>query len=125
MLREDASRLTGQSWKKETEMRATTRKKLEAAGWRVGDAKEFLGLSDVEAKLVEIRLALADSLRSFRERRRLTQAQLAKRIRSSQSRIAKMEAGDPSVSMDLLIRSLLAAGANRSDLAKAVGDRRR
>lgn len=106
-------------------MRTETKRKLEGAGWRVGNTKDFLGLSDVEAKLVEIKLALADSLRALRQRRRLTQAQLAKRIHSSQSRIAKMEAGHPSVSMDLLVRSLLAAGADRTDVARAVGDRRR
>lgn len=106
-------------------MRAENRKKLEAAGWRVGDTTEFLGLSDVEAKLVEIKLALADYLRALRQRRKLTQKQFAKRLHSSQSRIAKMEAADASVSMDLLIRSLLTAGANKTDLAKAMGSRRR
>jgi DNA-binding XRE family transcriptional regulator len=101
-------------------MRAETRKKLEAGGWRVGDAKDFLGLSDVEARLVEIKLALAETLRAVREKHRLTQAQLAKRIHSSQSRIAKIEAGDASVSVDLLLKSLIAAGANSRELAKAV-----
>ena len=101
-------------------MRAETRKKLEAAGWQVGDAKEFLSLSDVESRLVDIKLALAEMLRIVREKNRLTQAKLAKRIRSSQSRIAKIEAGDASVSVDLLLKSLIAAGANSRELAKAV-----
>lgn len=101
-------------------MRADTKKKLEAAGWRVGDAKEFLGLTDVEDRLVEMKLALAKTLRAVRERHQLTQAQLAKRIRSSQSRVAKMEAGDASISLDLLMKTLFAAGAKRAELAKAV-----
>ena len=46
--------------------------------------------------------------------------ELAKRLRSSQSRVAKMEASDPAVSIDLLIRALLAAGAKKKDIAKAI-----
>jgi DNA-binding XRE family transcriptional regulator len=106
-------------------MRAQTKKKLEAAGFRVGDTAEFLGLSKVEEALVDFKLALADTLRTVRERQRMTQAQLAKRIRSSQSRVAKMEAGDASVSLDLLLKTLLAAGAKRSELGKAFSSRRR
>jgi DNA-binding XRE family transcriptional regulator len=106
-------------------MRADTKKKLEAAGWRVGGTKEFLGLTDVEHKLVEMKLALAKTLRTVRERHQLTQAQLAKRIRSSQSRVAKMEAGDASISLDLLMKTLFAAGAKSAELAKAVTSPRR
>lgn len=102
-------------------MQAKKRKKLEAAGWKVGDASEFLELSDTETQFLEIKLALVKMLHMFRERNHLTQAQLAKRIRSSQSRVAKMEAGDPSVSLDLLMRSLLAAGANPAQLGRAIG----
>lgn len=102
-------------------METERRKKLEAAGWKIGNTSEFLGLSKTEARLVEIKLSLVKMLRLCRERNHLTQAQLARRIKSSQSRVAKMEAGDPSVSMDLIMRSLLAAGANTRDLARAVG----
>ena len=96
------------------------RKKLESAGWKVGSASDFLELSDVETQLLEIKLSLVRMLRLCRERNHLTQSQLAKKIKSSQSRVAKMEAGDPSVSLDLLMRSLLAAGANRRQLARAI-----
>lgn len=106
-------------------MRADTKKKLEAAGFRIGDAREFLGLSAVEDTLVDLKLALAVTLRTVRERQRMTQAQLARRIRSSQSRVAKMEAGDASVSLDLLLKTLLAAGAKRSELGKAFTGRKR
>jgi transcriptional regulator with XRE-family HTH domain len=82
--------------------------------------QDFLGLSDEEAAYVELRLRLADSLRSRRTRRNLTQAAFAKLIQSSQSRVAKMEGGDPSVSLDLLIRSLLALGASSRDLARTI-----
>jgi DNA-binding XRE family transcriptional regulator len=97
------------------------RKKLESAGWKVGSTSDFLELSEVETQLLEIKLSLVRMLRLCRERNHLTQAQLAKKIKSSQSRVAKMEAGDPSVSLDLLMRSLLAAGANRRQLARAIG----
>ena len=106
-------------------MKSEKRRKLEAAGWRVGDAKEFLGLSASEAEFVEIKLALARRLKEFREERNWTQAEFAQRVGSSQSRVAKMESADPSVSVDLLVRSLLAAGADRREVGRVVGARRR
>jgi len=102
-------------------MKVDTKRKLEAAGWRVGDAKDFLGLTAEEAEFVEIKLALARRLRRLREEHNWTQAEFAKRVGSSQSRVAKMEAGDPTVSIDLLVRSLLAAGADRRELGRIVG----
>lgn len=102
-------------------MKVARRKRLESSGWKVGTAREFLGLSDEESALVEIRLALARGLRTKRERNRLTQAALARRIHSSQSRVAKMETGDPSVSIDLLVRTLLALGADPRELARIIG----
>jgi len=99
------------------EMKTDKRRKLEAKGWRVGSAEEFLGLTPEEAAYVELRLALARSLRKRRKQHGLTQVEVAKRLQSSQSRVAKLEAGDPSVSLDLLIRSLLALGATNEDLA--------
>jgi transcriptional regulator with XRE-family HTH domain len=60
------------------------------------------------------------SLRAYRKQRQLTQMDLAKLLKSSQSRVAKMEAGDPSVSLDLLVRSLLAMGASREALAQMI-----
>jgi DNA-binding XRE family transcriptional regulator len=106
-------------------MRVAKQKKLEKAGWRVGDAADFLGLDSVESQLIDIKIALASLLRATRARRRLTQFELAEKIGSSQSRVAKLEAGDPSVSVDLLVRSAIAAGAKRSDVAKAVAGRRK
>jgi len=101
-------------------MKQSKRKKLEAAGWAVGSAQEFLGLSDADAALIELKLALSRSLRDRRQRRGVSQVELAKRLQSSQCRVAKMEAGDPSVSMDLLVSSLLVLGASEADLAKAI-----
>lgn len=96
------------------------RKRLEAAGWSVGSAQEFLGLTPEEASLVEMRLALSDSLKTRRVNLGLTQTQFARQIGSSQSRVAKMEASDPSVSLDLLVRGLLATGATPRDIADSI-----
>lgn len=104
-------------------MKSEKRRKLEAAGWRVADAKDFLALTAGEAEFVEIKLALARRLRELREEHNWTQAELAKRVGSSQSRVAKMEAADATVSVDLLVRSLLAAGADRRELGRVVGAR--
>ena len=101
-------------------MKATKRKKLEAKGWKVGSAGEFLDLSPEEFSYVELKLALSTSLRERRTKEKLSQVELAKIVKTSQSRVAKMEAGDPSVSIDLLIKSLLALGASPKDLAKAI-----
>ena len=102
-------------------MRKEKKAKLERAGWKVGSVGDFLGLSAAEEALVELRLTLSRSLKERRTRRHLSQEQLAKLLRSSQSRVAKMESGDPSVSIDLLIRSLLAMGATQKELAHVIG----
>lgn len=104
-------------------MREQKRRRLEARGWKIGTDQEFLRLSDGEALYIDLKVRLATDLRERRRRRSLTQADLAKRLRSSQSRIAKMEAGDPSVSLDLLVRSLLMLGASRRELSRIISAR--
>ena len=104
-------------------MDAKKRKRLEAAGWRIGTVAEFLGLSAAEEALVEMHIALADLLRAERVRHGLTQAEVARRMQSSQSRVAKMEQGDPTVSMELLMRAVLVAGASRRAVAAALTKR--
>jgi DNA-binding XRE family transcriptional regulator len=101
-------------------MRASKRIKLEKNGWKVGTVAEFLNLSPDEAAYIEMKVGLSRSLKERRLQKKLSQQDLAKMIKSSQSRIAKMEAGDPSVSIDLLVKSLLALGASRKELAKAI-----
>jgi len=95
-------------------------RRLEAAGWRVGSPAEFLRLSEAEAALVELKLRLSGALRTRRRARRVSQQSLAKQLGSSQSRIAKMESADRTVSLDLLLRGLLVLGATPRDLAKAL-----
>lgn len=101
-------------------MDAKQRKRLEANGWRFGSYADFLNLTDAEVVLVELRGSLAAALKARRTRLGVTQVELAKRLRSSQSRVAKMEAGNPSVSFELLMRALLMLGASRRELARAI-----
>ena len=93
-------------------------KRLRAAGWQAGTPKEFLKMTGEEAALVEIKLALTDAVRQTRIKRKLSQTDLAQRIKSSQSRVAKIEAGDASVSLDLIVRALFAVGATRQEVQK-------
>ncbi len=94
--------------------------RLEEKGWKFGTADELLGLSANEAAYVELKMALSAKLKERRMRKKLSQLQLAQIIRSSQSRIAKMEAGDPTVSIDLLVKSLLALGVSKKELGRSI-----
>ena len=105
-------------------MKQSKRARLEAKGWRVGSAAEFLGLSEEESAYVEFKLRLSGLLRVRRVARGLTQVALAKRLHSSQSRVAKMEAGDPTVSVDLLLRSLLVLGTKPREIARVIERRK-
>lgn len=101
-------------------MNSTTRKRIEAAGGRVTTVQDFLGLSDAEMAIIEMKIALAKLLREQRKSVELTQEQAAKLVGSSQSRVAKMEAGDPAVSLDLLVGSLLRLGASPGRVGKII-----
>lgn len=101
-------------------MQKTKKNMLEKKGWKVGTTTEFLGLSSEEARYIELKLALSEHLKKQRMKQKITQEQLAKMMSSSQSRVAKMETGDPTVSLDLLVRSLLTLGASEKDLAKVI-----
>jgi DNA-binding XRE family transcriptional regulator len=96
------------------------REKLERKGWKLGSTEDFLGLSAEETAYIELKLALGQRLKATREMKGVTQTDLAKLARSSQSRVAKMEAGDPSVSMDLIVKTLLAMGVSRKQIASTI-----
>jgi DNA-binding XRE family transcriptional regulator len=102
------------------DMDKTKRTALERAGWKVGDAGEFLELTQEEAAFVEMKLALAGYLRELRVAHGWTQTYVAKQLGSSQSRVAKMEAADVSVSVDLLVKSLLSLGASTKDVGRVI-----
>ena len=101
-------------------MNQAKKNRLEKKGWQVGTVAEFLDLTADESAYIEMKIALSQSVRARREDKRLTQMQLAKLLKSSQSRVAKIEAGDKSVSLDLLVRSLVVLGASRRDLAHVI-----
>ena len=101
-------------------MNKSKRKKLESKGWRVGTVQEFLSRSPEESAYIELKLALAKNLKKRRRALHLTQIALARRLKSSQSRIAKMESGDPTVTVDLLVRSLLALGTPKQTLRRTL-----
>lgn len=102
-------------------MKRTKIKLLEKNGWKVGGVKEFLNLNPDEEEFIEMKLALSRSLQERRLKKNMTQAELADLLESSQSRVAKMEAGDPSVSFDLLVKSLLMLGTSRKAIARVLG----
>jgi len=106
-------------------MRKTKQTRLEKKGWKVGSVDEFLELSPEESAYIEVKLRLSDNLRQRRTRKRLSQKELAVLIKSSQSRVAKMEGGDPTVSIDLLVKTLLVLGASDLDLANVIAARAR
>jgi ribosome-binding protein aMBF1 (putative translation factor) len=101
-------------------MKKSEIQKLEKAGWKVGTAAEFLSLTDEEASLIEMKIALSRTVRERRADQSLTQEDLAKRLGSSQSRVAKIEAADATVSIDLLVRSLLALGATNREVGQVI-----
>ena len=101
-------------------MDSEKRKRLEAAGWAVGDVSDFLELTTAEAELVELKVQLALRVKKQRKIHNLSQNDLAKKMGSSQSRVAKIESGDPSVSLDLIVRALLTTGTTRQELAQVI-----
>ena len=104
-------------------MKNGKRERLQANGWKVGSYEGFLQLTAEEHRLIELKVSLSNAVRKSRVKRKLSQTDLAERMKSSQSRVAKMEAGDPTVSLDLLVRSLIALGASNRDLAKIIAPR--
>jgi len=101
-------------------MNARTRKKLQKLGYRVTSAQEFLGLSDEEMELIDLKIALIEKLKQIRIRKNITQQKLARLIGSSQSRVAMMERGRDDASLDLICRALFALGVGRGELGKAI-----
>lgn len=101
-------------------MNAEKKKRIEAAGFKVSTVKGFLDLDDADMALIETKLSLTKAVRAQRHRKHMTQVTLAERMKTSQSRVAMIEAGDPSVSMDLILRALFTLGISRKELAKAV-----
>jgi hypothetical protein len=101
-------------------VREIRKRKLQENGWKLGTADEFLGLSAEESAFLELKILLSDTLKAKRLSKNLTQEQFALLINSSQSRVAKMEAADPTVSLDLLLKSLLVLGLSKRELGQSL-----
>src|SRR3989442_12340844 len=101
-------------------MNSAKKARLERAGWKVGTAAEFLGLNKQEAAFVEIKLALARCLHALRIRRKLSQSRVAELVGPRQTRVAKMESGDPSISTELLLRSVMMFDGSPTEGVRAV-----
>ncbi|WP_107669298.1 helix-turn-helix domain-containing protein [Cyanothece sp. BG0011] len=98
------------------------RQKLEQAGWQVGTVSEFLELSPSESQMIELKLALSQQFKSLRERQKLSLQALAEKMQSSPSNVAKIEEGDSSVTIDLMIQGLFSMGATCQEIAKIMLD---
>jgi transcriptional regulator with XRE-family HTH domain len=97
-------------------MNKREREALEAAGFRIGDAEDFLELTDEERRLVELRVAISRAVRGRREQQGLTQGQVARKLKTSQPRVAMIEAGASAVSLDAMFRGLFVLGGGLEDL---------
>jgi hypothetical protein len=91
-------------------MDASKRKTLENAGWKVGDAAEFLDMSADERQLLDARVSIAKAIRQQRESQKLSKKYLGAKLKTSQPRVAKIERAAPDVSLDQLFRAYTAAG---------------
>lgn len=102
-------------------MEQSKQDRLKEHGWQVGSVSDFLGLSIEEAEYIQVKLALSQAVRERRQRQGWTQDEVARLVGSSQSRVSKMEVGDPSVSIDLLMKTLIALGGSRQKIANTIG----
>jgi predicted XRE-type DNA-binding protein len=91
-------------------MKAEKQRALEAAGWRFGDAAEFLEMTDEERQVLDVRVEAALAIRRQRKVLKLSQKQLASRIKTSQPRVAKIERAAADVSLDQMLRAFAAVG---------------
>ena len=105
-------------------MKNSKRKKLHRAGFKVGTVQEFLGLSDEEMALIDLKIRLIEMLKAVRKSAGITQHALARLIGSSQSRVAKMEAADSDVTLDLICKALFALGVSHQDIGKKIASKR-
>ena len=101
-------------------MNTKRRSELETKGWKFGGVEDFLGLTGEELEYIEVKITLSEMVKDCRERRGLAQVSAAKILKSSQSRISKIETADPTVSIDLQIKSLLALGATKQEIGQKI-----
>ena len=101
-------------------MNSKRRKELETKGWKFGGVEDFLGLTEEELEYIEVKITLSEMVKDYREKKGLTQIAAAEILNSSQSRLSKIETADPTVSIDLQIKSLLALGATKQEIGQKI-----
>lgn len=101
-------------------MKQTKQDKLRKVGYRVIGTQEFLGLSDMEMELIDLKIALIEKLKQTRAARNLTQQQVAALVGTSQSRIAALERGRGDATLDLICRTLFALGMTRKQIGQTI-----
>lgn len=106
-------------------MNSAKRKRLEAAGWKVGTLEQFLGLTKEEVRLIDLKLSLSKRVKRHRLSRGITQVKLAKSLGSSQSRVAKLEDGADGATLDFLFRALFVLGVSNAAIAREIHPRKR
>lgn len=94
--------------------------RLKSQGWEVGNTADFLKLSQEEIALIDFKIALTKRLKELRIKQNLSQESLAQKIKSSQSRIAKIEAGEQNISLDLILKTMFSLGATNQDLIEVI-----
>lgn len=106
-------------------MKKSKRERLEKAGWRVGGVEELLGLMPEEAAFVEMKLALAESVRRRRQAQHRTQTQLAE-PRGVEPVAGCQDRGWRPLGLDRSAREDAAGhGASRSEVARVIRGRSR
>lgn len=95
------------------------KEKLEAAGWKVGSTEDFLGLSNEKMRYIDTKISLSRLLKKARNKRGVTQDELADHLDTSQARIAVLEKGESGVSIDAIIRALYALNVNQEEINRA------
>src|ERR1041385_6453730 len=95
---------------------------LEEAGWKVGTVAEYLNLTPEESSLVEMKVQLSNLIKARRLYLGWSQRELASRIESSQSRVAKAESPKfaPSISLDLLFKALFVTGFDTNSVVRVL-----
>jgi ribosome-binding protein aMBF1 (putative translation factor) len=93
---------------------------LEKEGWKTRTVSDFLNLSREEEEYIEMKLTLSNYFQALRKKQCLTQAQVAAKIKSSQSRVAKIERAEAAVSLDLIVRSIIALGSSKKEIGKVM-----
>lgn len=105
-------------------MKKVKREPLERMGYRITDTQKFLALSDGEMAVIDLKISLIQKLKDVRKAAGITQKQLAKMMKSSQSRIAMLESGSSDASLELICKALFVLGVSSKEIGKSISSPR-